>query len=182
MPKYEKDFERLLDGLLPGRILDTAVGTGHMLEVLQTMDPNRQICGLDLSPDMVNHAKERLPNALFIKCGDMSALQGVVEDASVSAVLNNFALHHVSEKVAMKCFEEWARVLRPTGRLLVSVWEGAGDMDMGLGGGTGVLSHRWTKANVLDWTSKVGLKLLHDREYVETEFGAENTYYAIFQK
>jgi ubiquinone/menaquinone biosynthesis C-methylase UbiE len=175
LPKYQQDFERLLDELLPGTILDTAVGTGHMLEALQKMDPNHQVCGVDLSPDMVEYSKVRLSNAVFLKCGDMSALQGIVEDASVSAVLNNFALHHVSEESAKQCFSEWARVLRPNGRLLVSVWEGTGYMDMGLKPGLQVLSHRWTKAMIMEWASEVGLKLMCDREYLETEFGSENT-------
>jgi hypothetical protein len=46
--------------------------------------------------------------------------------------VQQFALHHVSEETAKQCFTEWARVLRPNSRLLVSVSEGTGDMDMGL--------------------------------------------------
>jgi hypothetical protein len=40
LPKDQQDFERLLDELLPGTNLDTAVGTGHMLEALQKIDAN----------------------------------------------------------------------------------------------------------------------------------------------
>lgn len=184
IPKYQADFERLLKDLPPGPILDTAVGTGHMLEAIQKLDPSREVCGSDLSPDMVEHAKSRLAKALYIKCANMSQLQGVVDDESVMAVLNNFALHHVSEEVAAHCFLEWARVLKSHGRLLVSAWEGTGDMDFGdmIGEDQQVLCHRWSKAQIGGWASTAGLQLIYDREVLEEDFGSENTYYAIFQK
>ncbi|KAL3942814.1 MAG: hypothetical protein SGBAC_003052 [Bacillariaceae sp.] len=185
IPKYSKDFEQLLKDLpKDGPILDTAVGTGHMLEALQKLDPSRSICGSDLSRDMVEHAKKRLTDALYVKCADMSKLQGVVDDASVIAVLNNFALHHVAEETAKECFVEWARVLKSNGRLLVSCWEGSGDMDMGgmISEDQLVLSHRWSKHQIGNWANTAGMKLIYDREFLEEEFGSENTYYAIFQK
>ena len=183
VPKYKQDFERLLHDLPLGTILDTAVGTGHMIQELKKMEPSLQIAGVDISPDMVEHSKRRLPDALFIQCCDMTTLEGI-QDCTMSAVLNNFALHHVTEEKAELCFAEWARVLRPNGRLLVSVWEGMGDMDVGdmVEPGSRVSFHRWMKVKIRQWASKAGLVLLHEREFVETEFGSENIYYGILYK
>ena len=184
IPKYKPDFERLLKDLPQGPILDTAVGTGHMLEALQKMDPSRPICGSDLSPDMVEHAKSRLTGALFVKSADMSKLQGIVDDESVIAVLNNFALHHVAEETAKECFMEWARVLKSNGRLLVSCWEGTGEMDFGdmIGEDQQVFCHRWSKDQIGNWATAAGMILIYDREFLEEDFGSENTLYAIYQK
>ena len=135
-----------------------------MLQELKKLEPSRQVAGVDISPDMVEHSKKRLPDALFIKCNDMTTLDGV-QDGSMSAVLNNFALHHVTEEKAELCFAEWARVLCPNGRLLVSVWEGMGDMDVGdmAEPCSRVPFHRWTKAKIRQWASKAGLVLFQER-------------------
>lgn len=101
------------------------------------------------------------------------------------AVLDNFVLHHVPKAVGEEYFVQWARVLlQPNGRLLfVSVWEGTGDQDMGdmLSPGQQVYFHRWSKPEILQWASEAGMKLIYERECVETDFGIENTYYAVSQ-
>ena len=109
-----------------------------------------RICGIDISPKMVKHTQSRFgQEATFIRLGDMSKLEGA-EDSSFSAVLNNFALHHVPKAVGEEYFVQWARVLlQPNGRLFVSMCEGTGDQDMGdmLSPGQQVYFHRWSKSD-----------------------------------
>jgi SAM-dependent methyltransferase len=102
-----------LDELPAGRVLDVACGTGRYGAHLQQR--GHRVVGVDRSADMLGLARPKLPGCGLIR-GDAGALPFV--DRGFDAVLCTLALVHVVDLGAT--FAEFARVLRPGGRLIIS--------------------------------------------------------------
>jgi SAM-dependent methyltransferase len=107
--------------LAPGqRVLDVATGTGIAAEAaLLVVGPGGSVIAADVSPDMVDKARQRLgraPNAsAVVEDGqDLS-----FPDASFDAVLCSLGLMFFPEPG--RGLSEFCRVLRPNGRVAVSV-------------------------------------------------------------
>lgn len=102
-------------GLQPGaRVLDVACGTGLMSQAAMRLTKDKvTIVGVDPSPGMSGQARAKLP--LEFHEGVAEALP--VPDAAVDFVMMGYALRHVTDW--HRAFREFARVLRPNGRLLL---------------------------------------------------------------
>ena len=105
----------------PGmRVLDIATGTGLSAEAaLAAVGPSGHVMAADVSPAMVEKARERLgkaPNA-SVSVEDGQALS--FADSSFDAVLCNLGLMFFPDPV--RGLSEFRRVLRPGGRVAVSV-------------------------------------------------------------
>ena len=108
-------------GVAPGmRVLDIATGTGlSAAAALAVVGPTGHVSAADISPSMVAKARERLgaaPN-VSVSVEDGQALS--FADASFDAVLCNLGLMFFPEPV--RGLAEFRRVLRPGGRVAVSV-------------------------------------------------------------
>ena len=116
---------------LPGGLVDTSCGSGHMLaRYRERYERDRSLVGIDLSPRMVAIANERLGPAAEVMVGDMRDLSAVASGVA-AAVLSFFAVHHLDRGGLAVALAEWRRVLRPGGQLLLAAWEGAGAVDYG---------------------------------------------------
>lgn len=96
-----------------GTVLDAACGTGRLSAV--AADTGHRVVGVDASSDMLAKAGERLPDAVF-HLGDTHDLP--LDDASVNGVVCGLALTHVPS--LQPVFAEFARVLAPGGRIVLS--------------------------------------------------------------
>jgi len=74
LPVYSDMLSRLAERVasVPGPIIDTSCGSGHMLSVYhERWDPERALVGIDLSPRMVTITKTRLvpvPRSSLVTC------------------------------------------------------------------------------------------------------------------
>jgi len=102
----------ILDRLPAGDALDAACGTGRYTALLAAR--GHRVTGVDGSPDMLARARERVPDASFLR-GDLHRLP--VADRSADLVTCALALTHVSALGPV--FAEFARVLRPGGHLVL---------------------------------------------------------------
>jgi SAM-dependent methyltransferase len=102
-----------VDPLPPGVALDAACGTGRHAGYL--VGRGHRTIGVDSSPEMLAQARARVPGADF-RHGDLDRLP--VPDHHVDVVVCALALVHLSE--LGPAFREFARVLRPGGRLIVT--------------------------------------------------------------
>jgi SAM-dependent methyltransferase len=122
----EKDVEaailRRLGAAPIENLLDAGTGTGRMLELLAPLA--RRAVGLDISPEMLaiardrlaqrnlNHAQVRLADTYRLPFATATAAQGF------DAVLFHQVLHYLDDPGAAVL--EAARVMRPGGRLLIA--------------------------------------------------------------
>src|SRR6202051_3143384 len=105
----------------PGmHVLDIATGTGLSAEAaLAAVGPSGHVTAADVSPAMVKKASERLGKApnVSVSVEDGQALS--FADSSFDAVLCNLGLMFFPDPV--RGLSEFRRVLRPGGRVAVSV-------------------------------------------------------------
>ncbi|MER5393895.1 class I SAM-dependent methyltransferase [Saccharopolyspora sp. NPDC002686] len=109
----EPVVEKILDGLPAGTAVDAACGTGRFAEILAGR--GHRVVGVDSSPEMLERARERVPEGEF-SVGDLTGLP--VGDATADLVVCALALTHVPSLGPV--FAEFARVLRPGGHLVIS--------------------------------------------------------------
>jgi hypothetical protein len=106
-------------GLAAGPILDVGCGPGHIAAFLGAQGIS--VTGLDLSPEMVALARERVPEARFV-VGDLHHLPDVPEPWA--GVLSMYSLVHVPRGSLGPPVRELARALRHGGVLLVALHAG----------------------------------------------------------
>ncbi len=103
----------LIEHLPSGDVLEIGVGTGIVAEALRhELDRPCRIAGVDISAEMLNRARGRLPGTLV----RASAQQLPFAAASFDAVIAVHVLHLVGDMQA--ALAEAARVLRPGGRVV----------------------------------------------------------------
>ena len=102
-------------------VLDVACGTGDLTQAFAVTNA-QSVIGIDFTPQMLEVAKTKLmrlrpqtASKIEYRQGDAMALD--IDDASVDIVSIAFGLRNVAEPD--KAIEEFARVLRPGGRLIV---------------------------------------------------------------
>ncbi len=104
-------------GLVGRRILDLGCGAGRTAACLH--EARADVIGVDLSPALVNVARERFPHISF-EVGNAASLR--FEDAAFDAVLvaKNSLDYIDSKERRMKAIREIWRVLRTDGRFVFS--------------------------------------------------------------
>ena len=105
------------------RVLDVACGTGLVsFDAARAVGPQGRVLGVDLSGKMVGIARQRaaqqqLSNVSFARM-DAEAL--ALPDASFDVALCALGLMYMPEPE--QALHEMRRVLRPSGRMVISVW------------------------------------------------------------
>jgi len=112
-PLEEPVMHALMDSLPPGLVLDAACGTGRHSAYLAAR--GHRVVGVDSSPDMLARARGKVRTGRFLE-GSMEAIP--LADASVDAVVCALALVHLPDPGP--AIQEFARVVRPGGRIVIS--------------------------------------------------------------
>jgi ubiquinone/menaquinone biosynthesis C-methylase UbiE len=101
------------------RLLDVGCGTGRFLDFVKQAWPRLPVTGLDLSEAYVREAKRHLERwswiSLIVGNGEEIPLANETQDAVTSI----FTFHELPPGVRRTLFREFARVLRPGGRLVL---------------------------------------------------------------
>lgn len=98
-------------------ILDAACGPGKYAEIL--LNQGAKVTGFDISPKMVGHAKKRNNDLGTFFVHDMSNPLVMLEDASFDTVVCALAMHYLEDW--NKTMQEFCRVLKPNGFLVISI-------------------------------------------------------------
>jgi tRNA (cmo5U34)-methyltransferase len=114
------DAERMLvDHLIPaevGRVLDLGTGDGRMISMLRQHRPDAAAIGLDLSPALVDAARQRFGNVeeVSFEAHDlMQPLPGSL--GQFDLVISALAIHHLPDERKRDLFAEAFGLLRPNG-------------------------------------------------------------------
>lgn len=105
----------LLPGIEGTRVLDAGCGAGHLADELA--DRSATVVGLDASHEMLAYARERVPDADFLRAdleGDLP-----FSDDAFDGVTSSLAFHYVKEWLPL--FRELRRILTPGGWIVFSV-------------------------------------------------------------
>ena len=101
------------------RLLDVGCGTGRFLDFVKQAWPRLPAVGLDLSESYLREAKRHLKRwsriSLVVGNGELIPFP----DESQDAVTSIFTFHELPPAVRRTVFREFARVLKPGGRLVL---------------------------------------------------------------
>jgi SAM-dependent methyltransferase len=107
----------LLPELHSKKVLDAGCGPGKYAEIL--MNQGAEVMGLDISPKMVQKAKERNQEKGQFFVHDLNAHLHMINDASIDIVLSALAMDYLEDwNTPVK---EFCRVLKPKGCFVFSV-------------------------------------------------------------
>lgn len=105
-------------------VVDLACGPATQLAQLARLNPEVRFIGIDLSPPMLESAREHVAALglanVELRHGDITELSSL-GNGSVDAVVSSMALHHLpTVDLLMKTFAQVARVLRPGGGIYMA--------------------------------------------------------------
>ena len=105
------------------QVWDLGCGPGHVGRYLA--DRGLDVCGLDLSEQMVTIARRLNPGMRFVR-GSMLALP--VADGTLAGIVSFYAIHHLARGEVMTALREFQRALRSGGQLLLGFHGGEGEL------------------------------------------------------
>ena len=117
----DKPFDRdLLDQFAArikdsGKVCDMGCGPGHVARYLHERGVN--VCGVDLSREMINRARQLTP-AIEFAPGNMFALD--IEDCAWDGIVAFYSIINIPRSDVVDALRELKRVLEPDGTLLVA--------------------------------------------------------------
>ena len=122
-------FARWADALVetvalrPGdAVLDVACGTGVTTRLAHDrVAPGGRVTGLDINASMIAKARD-LAAAMDIDWLEADACDSGLEAATIDAVISQHGYHYFPDKPG--ALREFLRVLRPGGRMALSIWDG----------------------------------------------------------
>lgn len=121
-PVYLFHCAQVSEVIKPGdTVVDLGCGPATQLAMVARLNPQVNFVGVDLSPEMLDKAREHvssqnLSNVEF-RTADITNLSDF-DDSSVDAVMSTVVLHHLPDRAALACtFSEINRVLKPQGGL-----------------------------------------------------------------
>ena len=106
--------------LRPGRILETAAGTGVVTQALHGALPDAEIVATDLNPPMLEVAQQRIGSS-NVRFQPADAQNLPFADASFDLVVCQFGAMFFPDRV--RGHSEARRVLRDGGRYLLAIWD-----------------------------------------------------------
>jgi ubiquinone/menaquinone biosynthesis C-methylase UbiE len=170
-------LERFATSLGPGaRVCDVGCGPcGHVTRVLA--DHKLEVVGIDLSTECIALARREQP-ALRFEVMDMAAL--AFEDDTLHGLVAYYSLHYQPKARVRGTLREFARVLRPRGRLLVVAKEGAGEgwIDDPLGSGRSLFWCAFSAGELRQVVAECGFEVLDcdTREPLAEEIATPRVY------
>jgi ubiquinone/menaquinone biosynthesis C-methylase UbiE len=98
-----------------GEVCDMGCGPGHIARYLR--DAGTTVFGLDLSPGMLEQARQLNPDISFRE-GNMLALE--LQDGTLAGIAAFYAIVNIPAESLLLVFREMQRVLQPGGELLLA--------------------------------------------------------------
>ena len=117
---FAEEMARRARQFRPGRILETAAGTGAVTQALHEALPEAEIVATDLNQPMLDVAAERIRSDR-VRFVQADAQELPFEDGAFDVVACQFGAMFFPDKV--RGHSEARRVLRDGGRYLLAIWD-----------------------------------------------------------
>ena len=101
------------------KLVDVGCGTGRFLDFVKQAWPRLPCLGIDLSEPYLHEARRHLRRWSWLKLAVANAEALPLPDASQDAVTSIFTFHELPPDVRRIVLHEFARVLKPGGRLVL---------------------------------------------------------------
>jgi ubiquinone/menaquinone biosynthesis C-methylase UbiE len=102
------------------RVLDIACGTGEFERMVLSENPAQQMVGVDISPEMLAIAQQKLHNYSNVSFQSASASALPFPDQSFDVIVSANAFHYFDDPIA--ALAEIKRVLKPDGKVVILDW------------------------------------------------------------
>lgn len=100
------------------RILDLGCGTGTLIQRLLHLAPETEVVGLDPSVEMLNVARQKLPESVELRVGSADNIP--FPNESFDWVISTNAFHYF--RSPSQAIQEAKRILKPNGHLVITDW------------------------------------------------------------
>ena len=101
------------------RGLDVGCGTGRLLATLHGAWPGMKLTGIDLSTPYLAEARRLIGRTARVKLDEAAAETPPFDDASLDLVVSSFLLHELPKEIRTQVLAEMARVLKPSGLVVI---------------------------------------------------------------
>jgi tRNA (cmo5U34)-methyltransferase len=117
VPAYPRLQEQVVaaTGARARRVLELGVGTGETARRVLGRHPGAALVGIDSSPEMLAHARSRLPGADL----RLARLEDPLPDGPFDLAVSALAVHHLDGAGKAGLFRRVAAALAPGGRLVL---------------------------------------------------------------
>jgi ubiquinone/menaquinone biosynthesis C-methylase UbiE len=121
---YNHTYDLFIEQLpcVDSKILDIACGPGNISKYLLSRDPNLQILGIDVSPNMLSLAKINNPSAQFILMDCRDILK--IDSTKFDGIICGFGIPYLSSNETKKLIEDCVNLLTKDGVVYISFVEG----------------------------------------------------------
>lgn len=121
---YNHTYDLFIEQLpcVDSKILDIACGPGNISKYLLSKEPNLQILGIDVSPNMLSLAKINNPSAQFIlmDCRDIIK----IDSTKFDGIICGFGLPYLSSNETENLINDCVNILTKNGVFYISFVEG----------------------------------------------------------
>lgn len=99
-------------------ILDIGFGTGLLTNKLYESGAN--ISGIDFSQGMIDIAKEKMPNGLFIQRDFNLGIPSELKDKKFDYIISSYAIHHLDNLGKVKLINQLKNILSENGKIIIA--------------------------------------------------------------
>jgi len=100
-----------------GNVLDIGFGTGILTTQLYNAGCN--ITGIDFSNNMIEIAKQKMPNATLVKWDFSKGLPDKIKNHYFDYIISTYAIHHLTDEGKISFIKSLSTLLNEKGKILI---------------------------------------------------------------
>lgn len=124
LDRYNETYDFICNSITKDKpsLLEIGCGPANITKYLLSKKPDFDIFGIDIAPNMIELAKQNIPNSRFevMDCREIGKLENRFD-----GIICGFCLPYLSKKEASTLIQDSYKLLNPEGIIYISFVEGA---------------------------------------------------------